>query len=176
MNVNTPHNVPQELSGSHCRPELAIALISPNESRRAAAAESACDICEFSSYLANPVDQARMSQMQYDVILVDIDGDLESSLKLVEKLSSDGKAWVLVYSSDRTAEKLSRCMRAGARDFLAFPFEAAAVSEALKRSSLPRATCVNREPSAPRKVPTNADSMWQYIFNQAPMGRSQARP
>lgn len=176
MNANIPHDASRELSGGRCRIDLSIALISPNEKRRAVAAESASDICEFASYLANPSDQARMSQMQYDVIMVDIDGDAESALKLVETLSSDSRTWVLVYSSERSAEKLARCMRAGARDFLAFPFEPAAVHEALKRASAPRpVTCVHRDPGQARRVSVNSEAMWRHIFNEAPMARSQAR-
>lgn len=119
--------------------DLSIALISPNEKRRAAAAESACTICEFSSYLATPSDRVKLSQLRYDVIMVDIDGDTENALKLVESLCSSDSAKVLVYSSDRSPEKLTRCMHAGARDFLAFPFQREAMTEALKRLSEPRA-------------------------------------
>lgn len=112
---------------------LSIALISPNEKSRAAAADSACTICEFSSYLTTPSDRARLSQFRYDVIMVDIDGDTENALKLVESLSSSDSARVLVYSSERSPEKLTRSMRAGARDFLAFPFQREAMTETLKR-------------------------------------------
>lgn len=176
MNANTPLHASREHSSSSRAADLSIALISPNEKRRAAAAESACNICEFSSYLANPADLARMSQMQYDVIMVDIDDGAESALKLVEKISSEGNSKVLVYSSDTSAEKLARCMRAGARDFLAFPFESAAVTAALDRISSQPVATPHREPPAPRKCSTNRDSMWRYIFNDSPMARSQARP
>jgi pilus assembly protein CpaE len=176
MNANTPLDASPELSSSYCTADLSIALVSPNEKRRAAAAESACNFCEFSSYLANPADQARMSQLQYDVIMVDIDDDTENSLKLVEKLCSAGNSRVLVYSSDTSPEKLARCMRAGARDFLAFPFEPAAVTAALNRFSSPPTATAHREAPAPRKCATNRDSMWRYVFNDSPMARSQARP
>lgn len=120
--------------------DLSIALISPNEKRRAAAAESACAICEFSSFLTTPSDRAKLSQLHYDVIMVDIDGDTENALKLVEGLSTGDNARVLVYSSEKSPEKLTRSMHAGARDFLAFPFQREALTEALKRLSSPRAT------------------------------------
>jgi DNA-binding NtrC family response regulator len=176
MNTNFPHDAPRDLSGNQCPVDLSIALISPDEKRRAAAAESASNFCEFTSYLANPADLARLSQMQYDVIMVDIDGDTEAALKLVEKFSSGGKSWVLVYSSESSPEKLARCMRAGARDFLAFPFQPAVVNETLKRSLLPRpTTCVHRDPGQPRKVSVNHEAMWRHIFNEAPMVRSRVR-
>lgn len=175
MNANFPHEAPRENSGNRCAADLSIALIAPNETRRAAAAESAWDICEFATYLANASDLAKLDQMQYDVIMVDIEVDTERALKLVEKLSSESRNWVLVYSSDRSPEKLTRCMRAGARDFLAFPFEPAAVAEALKRSALPRtATCTRIAPE-PRKATTIRDSMWQHIFNDGPITRTQVR-
>lgn len=113
--------------------ELSIALISPNERRRAAAAESVWDICEFSSYLATPSDRAKLSQLHYDIIMVDIDDDTENALKLVESLTSTESVRVLVYSSESNPEKLARCMNAGARDFLAFPFQREAMNEALMR-------------------------------------------
>jgi pilus assembly protein CpaE len=146
--------------------ELSIALVSPNEKRRAAAAESASHICEFASFLANPADQEKLSQLQFDVIMVDIDDDSERAMKVVEKLSSEGNNRVLVYSSDKNPEKLTRCMRAGARDFLAFPFEPGAMNEALSRLTAPHAaTRARREPTA----------MWRRLFTHAAVAPSQVR-
>lgn len=177
MNPNTPHNSFCELPNHRFASDLSIALVSPDEQRRAAAADSASSLFEFASYLATPADQARLSQMQYDVVLIDIDGDTERALKLVEKFNSESRAWVLVYSSGRSPEKLARCMRAGAHDFVAFPFETAAVAEALKRMSSPRpAACLHRELPQPRKVSTNREAIWRHIFNEPPLTRSQARP
>lgn len=156
--------------------DLSIALISPNEKRRAAAAESASNFCEFSSFLANPADEERLSQLQFDVIMVDIDDDAERGLKIVEKLSREGNNKVLVYSSDKSPEKLARCMRAGARDFLAFPFEPAAVNEALYRLAAPHpATCARREPSEARKFTATRESNWRTYFSESSLARSQAR-
>jgi DNA-binding NtrC family response regulator len=176
MNPDTPHNSFRELSNNRTASELSIALVSPDEKRRAAAADSASHLFEFASYLDTPADQARMSQMQYDVIMIDIDGDTERALKLVEKINAESRAWVLVYSSGRSPEKLGRCMRAGAHDFVAFPFETVAVAEALKRMSSPRAVApLHRELPQPRKVSTSREAIWRHIFNE-PLARSQARP
>lgn len=177
MNLNTPHHSFRELPSYRFASELSIALVSPDEKRRAAAADSASNLFEFASYLATPADQARMSQLQYDVIMIDIDGDIDRALKLVEKINAESRAWVLVYSSGRSPEKLARCMRAGAHDFVAFPFETTAVAEALKRMSSPRpAACIQRELPQPRKVSTNREAIWRHIFNEPPLARSQARP
>lgn len=175
MSANTLIHASYEPFSSQSAEELSIALISPNEKRRALAAESACGICEFSSYLANPADQARLSQLHYDVIMVDIDGDIENALKLVEKFSSDSATRVLVYSSDRSPEKLARCMHAGARDFLAFPFEATAVTAALTRLSSPRAaSCIRKEQSEQRKFSPHRESMWRSMLDHSSVSRSQA--
>ena len=133
MNPDLVTVAQEENSRCNFLSDLSIALISPNERRRAAAAESAWNICEFSSYLATPTDRAKLSQLHYDIIMVDIDDDTENALKLVESLSSSDSARVLVYSSERNPEKLTRCMNAGARDFLAFPFQPEAMNEALMR-------------------------------------------
>ena len=134
MNPDLAASAQGKNSGCNFLSDLSIALISPNEKRRAAAAESAWNICEFSSYLATPSDRAKLSQLHYDIIMVDIDGDTENALKLVESLTSSDSTRVLVYSSETNPEKLTRCMNAGARDFLAFPFQQEAMNEALKRS------------------------------------------
>lgn len=133
MNPDLVTAAQEENSCCNFLSDLSIALISPNERRRAAAAEAAWNICEFSSYLATPSDRAKLSQLRYDIIMVDIDDDTETALKLVESLSSRDSARVLVYSSERNPEKLTRCMNAGARDFLAFPFQREAMNDALTR-------------------------------------------
>lgn len=133
MNPDLAASAQERNSRCNLLSDLSIAMISPNEKRRAAAAESAWNICEFSSYLATPSDRAKLSQLRYDIIMVDIDDDTENALKLVESLTSSDSARVLVYSSERNPEKLARCMNAGARDFLAFPFQQEAMNEALQR-------------------------------------------
>lgn len=155
----------------NCDADLTVALVSPNEFRRAAAVQSAAEICEFSSYLSTPADLARLSGMNYDVILVDVDGDTENALKLAESLSSDPTNRVLVYSSDGSPEMLARCMHTGARDFLAFPFERSAVMEAFARlSAEDPAASWSRKSSGTRK------SAWRSLFDAQPLARSHARP
>ena len=152
---------------------LAIALISPSEQRRDAAARSAAAICEVSSYVFNAADMEELSQRHYDVMMIDIEDDTERVLKLVEIFSSDGNSKVLVYSTSISREILARCICAGARDFLAFPFEPAAMKEALDRLSNPQPAA-----PAPRKAPEPAQSQakpkrgWRRLFNSFSLARS----
>lgn len=176
MNENLSHNTYCRQPSSGCDADLSIALVSPNEFRRAAAVESIAVICEFSSYLSNPADLARLSSLKYDAILVDVDGDTDKALKLVEKLSSDDETAVLVYSSQISPDLLARCMRAGARDFLACPFERGAVMEAFGRLAASRASASHsRSPSASRSASGKRALGWLQIFGSEPVARSQVR-
>jgi pilus assembly protein CpaE len=119
---------------------LSIALIGPDEQRRsaAAAALAGCPggkVSEFSSYPPTLGDVSRMLERHYDVIVIDLDSDIEYALELVESISSNGAATVMVYSAKTDPNLLMRCMRAGAREFLILPFEQNIVAEALVRAS-----------------------------------------
>jgi pilus assembly protein CpaE len=74
----------------------------------------------------------------HDVILIDLDGDAELALELVESICANGVATVMVYSESSDPELLVRCMRAGAREFLTLPFSPDVVAEALVRSAARR--------------------------------------
>jgi pilus assembly protein CpaE len=71
----------------------------------------------------------------FDVILVELDSDPEYALTLVESISADGLATVMVCSAQKNPDLLLKCMRAGAREFLAIPFAPGTMSEALNRAS-----------------------------------------
>jgi pilus assembly protein CpaE len=175
MNENLSQNAYCRQPDSGCDAELSIALVSPNEFRRAAAVESIAVICDFASYLSNPADLARLSSLKYDVIMVDVDGDTDAALKLVENLSSDDETAVLVYSSQINPDLLARCMRAGARDFLACPFEQSAVTEAFSRLVASRAAAPPSRGLVSRKISGKQALGWLQIFGSDPMVRSQAR-
>jgi len=122
---------------------LSIALIGPDEQRRAAAAialagSQSGEISEFSSYPPGLDDVPRLLDQHYDVIIIDLDADPEYALELVESLCANGVATVMVYSSNADPSLLVRCMRAGAREFLTLPFEPNAMAEALVRASARR--------------------------------------
>jgi pilus assembly protein CpaE len=76
-----------------------------------------------------------MMDQKYGIVIIDLDGDPEFALQLVESISADGFATVMVYSENADPELLVRCMRAGAREFLTLPLEQRVVEEALVRAA-----------------------------------------
>lgn len=124
--------------------ELSIALIGPDDQRRRAAAQALADsrreVREFTSYPKESDDLPRLLDSQYDVVILDLDGDPKVALALVESISMSGKSTVMVYSHQNDPQLLMRCMRAGAREFLPVPLNPAVVSEALSRAAVRRPT------------------------------------
>jgi len=140
-----PHSSPHLVTNSEmvAAPALSIALIGPNDARRAEAvlALDGCagsEICEFCSYPTELDAACRMLEETYDVIIIDLDSDPEYALDLVESIASKGVATAMVYSSSADPEILVRCMRAGSREFLTIPFSPGVMAEALVRAAARR--------------------------------------
>jgi pilus assembly protein CpaE len=71
-----------------------------------------------------------------DVVIVDLDGNAERALDLVENICANHPSvTVMVYSSRNDADLLLRCMRAGARELLTEPVLGSTMAEALVRAS-----------------------------------------
>jgi pilus assembly protein CpaE len=124
---------------------LSIALVGPNEQRRSAAVMvlKSCgptDISEFASYPPALDDVPKMLEENYDAVLVDLDSDPAFALELVESIGANGRATVMVYSNSTDPDLLVRCMQAGAREFLTYPFSPDVVAEALVRAAVRRPT------------------------------------
>jgi pilus assembly protein CpaE len=122
---------------------LSIALVGPDEDRRKAAAivlaeYKGSEIHEFSFYPPSLEDVPKFLEQHYDVIIIDLDAQPEYALQLVENMCVNGTATVMVYSVKTDSELLVRCMRAGAREFLTFPFTQDTVAKALIRASTRR--------------------------------------
>lgn len=122
---------------------LSIALIGPDPRRRnalftALSGWQSCQVQEFSSYPASLDDLPRLVEQLYDTVIIDLDSDPEYALDLIESICAASSATVMVYSSSPDPDLLLRCMRAGAREFLAEPFAPGAVTEALVRASVRR--------------------------------------
>jgi pilus assembly protein CpaE len=122
---------------------LSVALIGPNDERRAAAllalaGTSGNDVREFSSYPPGMDDVSRVLEQHYDVIIIDLDPDPEYALELVESIGAQGTVTVMVYSTKTDPDLLMRCMRAGAREYLTVPFDRNIVAEALVRAAARR--------------------------------------
>ncbi len=123
--------------------DLSIAVISPSEEHRLEAmqAMNGCAgsyVSEFSNYTPGTGDLPATLDEEFDVIIIDLDGDAESALDLVESIGANGTATVMVYSETSDPELLVRCMRAGAREFLTLPFSPDVMAEALVRAAARR--------------------------------------
>jgi Flp pilus assembly CpaE family ATPase len=137
------------LSSAFSTNVLSIALIGPDVELRKAAvgALSGChdgEIREFSSYPPGLDFVPQLLEKQYDVIMIELDSNPEYALDLMEGICANRSATVMVYSKE-TDQDLSdpddllvRCMRAGAREFLSFPFSQDTMAEALVRAAARR--------------------------------------
>jgi pilus assembly protein CpaE len=119
---------------------LCIALISPNRLHReeaalALAGYTGYEVSEFPGYPVRLDDASEMMDQKFGVVIIDLDSDPEYALELVESISADGQATVMVYSESTDPELLVRCMRAGAREFFTLPLEQGVVEEALGRAA-----------------------------------------
>jgi pilus assembly protein CpaE len=119
---------------------LSVLLIGPDDQRRREVAAALYGgpvglIREYASYPANLDELPRMLEQNCDVVVVDLDGDPEYALLVVETIHATGSATVIVFSAKANLELAVRCMRAGAREFLTLPLDPATVAGALARIS-----------------------------------------
>ena len=120
--------------------DLKVALIGPDERRRkevarALAGTHAGVIREYGSY----PDLANVMQLlaeKFDILIVDVDSAEECALDLVESICCESSSAVMVYSERAESDVVVRCMRAGAREFLTWPFTSSTLAEALIRASI----------------------------------------
>jgi pilus assembly protein CpaE len=143
---------------------LSIALIAPKEShrRRISSALAGLDSSttrEFDRYPGID-DLGKLIELNYAVIIIELDSDSEHALDLVENICRDSATTVMVYSEQVYPEMLVRCMRAGAREFLTSPLTPNAIAEAMVRAAV-------RRPAA--RVPKKVDGKI-FIFAGAKGG------
>jgi pilus assembly protein CpaE len=122
---------------------LSIAVISPNTHHRNAAISALerfpnSRIREYITYPPGAEDVAQVLRQDFDVVIIDLDSDPGYALELVENICIDGSTNVIVYSALPDPDLLLRCMRSGAREFLAMPLTSGAMAEALIRVSARR--------------------------------------
>ncbi|MGD0682713.1 MAG: hypothetical protein ABR990_11765, partial [Terracidiphilus sp.] len=120
---------------------LSIALIGSDEPRRNAIARVLAEcpgvrVQEFSSYPADLNEMFKMLEEHHDVVIVDLEGNPELALNVVESISDDGSRTVMVFSEKANQELVVRCMRAGARELLVLPITATDMADALARVSV----------------------------------------
>lgn len=123
-------------------------LICPDEKRRRPLSDALHKlqvrvVREFGAYPGGTA-VAALLEMACDAIIVEIDSDLGAALELVERISQDSGATVMVFSGSSDPEIVVRCMRAGAREFLREQGFNAAAGEALARAATRRAESADR--------------------------------
>jgi pilus assembly protein CpaE len=121
--------------------QVSIVLMGPDDKRRREIADALAgcpvgSIREFSAYPSDLDDLPRMLHPQCDVVIVDLDGDPEYALTIVESIFAYGSATAIVCSAQANLELAVRCMRAGAREFLTLPLNPSTLSDALGRISI----------------------------------------
>ncbi|MGA7107474.1 MAG: AAA family ATPase [Terracidiphilus sp.] len=140
--------------------DLSIALIGPNENRRrivanALAGSGGSTVKEFPAYPSKSNDVPRMMEQNFDVFIIDLDGDQRYALELVEEIAANPAVTVMVFSMNNDPNLLMSCMRAGAREFLAQPVAMGPLNEALTRAG-------SRRPTA--RVATNKQGGKVLVF------------
>ena len=145
-------NASPYLINSHAEPSegnsLVIAVIGPDEERRSAALKALAfcggsGVREVTGYPPSLNDVPKMLEEKYDAVLVDLDSDPDYALELVKSIGANGRATVMVYSNSANPELLVRCMQAGAREFLKYPFSVDEMTGAMTRATARRPKVVS---------------------------------
>jgi pilus assembly protein CpaE len=139
---------------------LTVALIGPDEDRRAHVAEALAPepeypsaekrpqeptagdsvyVREFNTY-PDPDALTKILEQDYDVIILDLDRDPELALGVVRSIAAQSATTVMVYSAKSDVNLVVRSMRAGAREFLNLPVSTGSMAEALGRVSVHKST------------------------------------
>lgn len=118
-----------------------IALIGPNATHRRVMAKAltsteARDVREFMDYPANLGDIPHLMEEHFDVVMIDIDSDQSYAMQIIASIAAYNTSIVMAYSMRSDPDLIRDCMRAGARDFLPLPEEAAADAELAAGSEL----------------------------------------
>lgn len=119
---------------------MSVALLGPEDPHRAAVAEILAGwhglrFSQLAFYPGNPADFATHLAQRYDTIVLDVDSDPETALRLVEILSGSSPVYVMAYSARADMKLAIRFMRAGVREFFTFPLDPAEVGAALGRAT-----------------------------------------
>lgn len=133
---NNGHNwIPN--GGHHA---LSVAVVDPILERRNAVASIVCGLRNSPvtprvTTLREVADFELLVSQNFDIVLLAVDGDQEAALKTIEALCRGGSACPMAYSGASNDELLIRCMRAGVREFLIYPFAPGVIEEAFSRAS-----------------------------------------
>jgi pilus assembly protein CpaE len=85
--------------------------------------------------LSDLANTSVMLNQGFDIVLVAVDQEKETALRTVETLCRAGSATPMAYSARTDDDMLIRCMRAGVREFLLYPFAPGVIEEAFSRTA-----------------------------------------
>lgn len=143
-----------ELSSSGERERgLSIAIIDPEFERGNAVSAIVCTLRPGGALprvtrLSEVQNPSILGNQGLDVVILALDGDKERAMQTIEQLGLVNGMFLIVYAERADGELLIRCMRAGVREFLQYPFEQGALEEALQR----KVVYAGREQDAKRPV------------------------
>ena len=118
---------------------LSIAVVDENPDRRNAVAKAVREM-QSSAYVPKVYSVPWMGNLQglinegVDVVLIAVDGDQKTALATIEGLCRAGSVTPMAYSQGTNDDLLIRCMRAGVREFLMYPFGPGVLEDAFSRT------------------------------------------
>lgn len=124
--------------GSHAD-VLSVAVVDPILERRNAVASIVCGLRTNSvvprvTTLREVANFELIISQNFKVVLLAVDGEQEAALKTIEALCRAGSVTPMAYSESSNDDLLIRCMRAGVREFLVYPFAPGVIEEAFGRA------------------------------------------
>ncbi len=122
---------------------LSVAVIGPEAWRRKAIAhalEGLAGVPRELPFYPDIEQISKLAELNYDVVMIDLDSNPEVALDLVESLCAGSQSTVMVYSTIVDSKLMIRCMRAGARELLNLPLANGSMAEAMVRASVRRSS------------------------------------
>jgi pilus assembly protein CpaE len=123
---------------------LSVALIGPEAWRRKAIVHALegpwSSVPRELPFYPDREQISKLVELNYDVVMIDLDSNQEVALDLVESLCTGSQATAMVYSTIVDSELMIRCMRAGARELLNIPLAPSAMAEAMIRAAVRRSS------------------------------------
>jgi pilus assembly protein CpaE len=119
---------------------MSIAVVDPDFTRRSVVAGIVCALQNNGAAprvttLSDVGNPQMLANQGFDVVLIAVDKEKEVALKTVETLCHAGTTTPMAYSQSTEDDLLIRCMRAGVREFLMYPFAEGVLEEAFSRNS-----------------------------------------
>ena len=117
-----------------------IAIVDPDIERRNAVSGIICalrpnGVVPRVTTLSDVGNFQGLMNQGFDVVLIAVDRDKEPALKTIEALCRAGTSTPMAYSQRTDDNLLIRCMRAGVREFLLYPFASGVIEEAFNRTA-----------------------------------------